>query len=53
VIEDIHKKDLDMYKKELNKLEYWFPGYEISLIELLKSSEEIIDNSVMIFYKKF
>lgn len=53
VIEDIHKNHLDLYKNELSKLEYWFPTFEISLIELFKSSEHVEDNCVMVLHKKF
>jgi hypothetical protein len=53
VIEDIHKNHLDLYKNELNKLEYWFPTFEISLLELFKSSENVDDNCIMVFHKKF
>jgi hypothetical protein len=52
VIEDIHKNHLDLYKEELNKLEYWFPTFEISLIELFKSSEHVEDNCIMVLHKK-
>jgi len=41
-----------LYKEELNKLEYWFPTFEISLIELFKSSEHVEDNCIMVLHKK-
>lgn len=53
IIEDIHKNHFELYRKELSKLQYWFPTFEISLIELSKHSNQIDDNSIMIFHKKF
>jgi hypothetical protein len=53
VIEDIHKNDLDLYKNELPKLKYWFPTFDICLLELFKSSSNVDDNSILILQKKF
>jgi hypothetical protein len=52
VIEDIHRTDIDRYRDEIPNLEYKFPTYEISLMELYKSNTILDDNTIMLFYKK-
>ena len=53
VVEDIHQNEINQYKDQIGSLEYWFPNYEITLVEPLTYPQSVIDNSLLIFYRKF
>ena len=53
VVEDIHQNEINHYKDEIGSLEYWFPNCEITLVEPLTYPQSVIDNSLLIFYRKF
>lgn len=53
VVEDIHQNEINQYKDEIGSLEFWLPNYEITLVEPLTYPQSVIDNSLLIFYRKF
>jgi hypothetical protein len=53
VVEDIHQNEINQYKDEIGSLEFWFPNFEITLVEPLTYPQSVIDNSLLIFYRKY
>jgi hypothetical protein len=53
VVEDIHQNEINQYKDEIYSLEFWFPNFEITLVEPLTYPQSVIYNSLLIFYRKY